>query len=85
MVRTSAICYLSKLMRWRPFTWFLLSVFFFVGAAFFWRQILERCPDDYAWTLRDGKFTKHFGGAIFIEGNFSVRLGVFGDWRFSVH
>src|SRR5438034_4805896 len=24
-------------MRWRPFTWFLLSVFFFVAAAYFWR------------------------------------------------
>jgi subtilisin-like proprotein convertase family protein len=24
-------------MRWRPLTWFLLSVFFFVAAAFFWR------------------------------------------------
>src|SRR5882724_8172802 len=24
-------------MRWRPFTWFLLSVFCFVAAAFFWR------------------------------------------------
>jgi subtilisin-like proprotein convertase family protein len=23
-------------MRWRPFTWLLLSVFFFVAAAFFW-------------------------------------------------
>src|SRR6266404_3727523 len=25
------------MMRWRPFTWFLLSVFCFVAAAFFWR------------------------------------------------
>src|SRR5438094_6051911 len=24
-------------MRWRPFTWFLLSVMFFAAAAFFWR------------------------------------------------
>ncbi len=24
-------------MRWRPFTWLLLSVFFFVAAAYFWR------------------------------------------------
>src|SRR5436189_6390936 len=24
-------------MRWRPFTWLLLSIFFFVAAAFFWR------------------------------------------------
>ena len=24
-------------MRWRPLTWFLLSVFFFVAAVFFWR------------------------------------------------
>ncbi len=24
-------------MRWRPFTWFLLSVFFFIAAAYFWR------------------------------------------------
>src|SRR5947209_6683094 len=25
------------MMRWRPFTWFLLSVLCFVAAAFFWR------------------------------------------------
>src|SRR5438067_1829883 len=24
-------------MRWRPLTWLLLSMLFFVGAAFFWR------------------------------------------------
>src|SRR5437764_15203912 len=24
-------------MRWRPFTWLLLSLLFFVAAAFFWR------------------------------------------------
>src|SRR5438552_1482643 len=24
-------------MRWRPLTWFLLSLLFFVGAGFFWR------------------------------------------------
>src|ERR1044071_6222479 len=24
-------------MRWRPFTWFLLSIFCFVAAAYFWR------------------------------------------------
>src|SRR5437016_842819 len=24
-------------MRWRPLTWFLLSVLFFVGAGYFWR------------------------------------------------
>src|SRR5215471_3131622 len=24
-------------MRWRPLTWFLLSVFFFVAAVYFWR------------------------------------------------
>src|SRR6266446_4758335 len=27
----------ANLMRWRPFTWLLLSVFCFVAAVYFWR------------------------------------------------